>query len=79
MPIISYKSQIVNFVGAYTGSYDCINNGVFYEQAFLEQVHAMNLTGTYLDIGTNVGTHAVYFGLFCISRVHRRYIRTHVR
>ena len=25
----------------------------------------MNLTGTYLDIGTNVGTHAVYFGLFC--------------
>jgi FkbM family methyltransferase len=65
MPVISYKDQIAKFVGTYTGSYDCINHGIFYEQAFLEQIRSMRLAGTYLDIGTNVGTHAVYFGLFC--------------
>ncbi len=64
-----YEGQDVHWVGSYTGSFGVLNEGRFYEQPFLEAVRALGLRGTYLDIGTNVGTHAVYFGLFCANRV----------
>lgn len=64
-----YEGQDVYWVGNYTGSFGVINQGRFYEQPFLEAVRGLGLRGTYLDIGTNVGTHVVYFGLFCADRV----------
>jgi methyltransferase, FkbM family len=64
-----YDGVDVHWVGTYTGSFGVINEGRFYEQPFLEAVRDLGLRGTYLDIGTNVGTHAVYFGLFCADRV----------
>lgn len=69
MPSFVYEGREINWVGNYTGSFDVINHGRFYEQPFLEEVRSLGLRGTYLDIGTNVGTHAVYFGLFCADRV----------
>jgi len=69
MPSLEYERRTVNFRGQYTGSYGCINDGRFYEQAFLEHVRALGLRGTYLDVGTNIGNHALFFGLFCADRV----------
>lgn len=69
MPSFQYEGQDVHWVGNYTGSFGVIHQGLFYEQPFLEAVRSLGLRGTYLDIGSNVGTHAVYFGLFCADRV----------
>ena len=69
MPQFNYQGKQVRWVGNYTGSFGVINDGLFYEQPFLEAVRDLNLGGTFLDIGSNVGTHAVYFGLFCAERV----------
>jgi FkbM family methyltransferase len=65
MPNFEYQGKHVEFAGRYTGSYDCINQGKFYEQPFLEYVRSLKLGGTYLDIGTNIGNHALYFAMFC--------------
>lgn len=65
MPTFEYSGKSIEFVGCYTRSYDCINKGRFYEQPFLEYVRELGLTGTYLDIGTNIGNHAMYFSMFC--------------
>ena len=67
MPRFHYRGRNVEFAGNYTGSYDCINNGRFYEQTFLERISELGLSGTYLDIGTNIGNHALYFAMFCPS------------
>ncbi len=67
MPSFTYAGRNVEFVGTYTGSYNCINKGRFYELPFLEHVRALDLGGTYLDVGTNIGNHAVYFAAFCPS------------
>jgi hypothetical protein len=68
MPEFVYDDRKVEFTGTYTGGYDCINRGAFYEQAFLEHVRSLGLSGTYLDIGTNIGNHALYFAMFCPSQ-----------
>lgn len=66
MPVVNYLGRNVLFTGAYRGSsYDCINHGRFYEQTFLDYVRSLNLRGVYLDIGTNIGNHALFFALFC--------------
>ncbi len=65
MPVFEYCGKSVQFLGNYRRAYDCINEGRFYEQPFLEYVRSLGLGGTYLDIGTNIGNHAMYFSLFC--------------
>lgn len=67
MPIVNYEGTNVIFTGAYKGSYNCINKGKFYEQTFLEFVRSYEISGIYLDIGTNIGNHALFFSLFCRS------------
>jgi FkbM family methyltransferase len=64
-PIVEYDGRSVQFVGEYTGSYACIAAGKFYELPLLERIRSMNLPGTYLDVGTNIGNHALFFALFC--------------
>ena len=35
--------------------------GVFYENNLLEKIKQMNIEGTYIDCGANIGNHSVYF------------------
>src|SRR5690606_12205195 len=67
MPTFEYAGKRVEFVGTYSGAYACINEGRFYECPFLEHVRTLDLAGTYLDIGTNIGNHALFFSMFCRS------------
>jgi hypothetical protein len=54
----------------------CDNGGVmarhykkdmFYEPHMLEYIRTLDLKGRYLDIGANIGNHAVYFDMLCPS------------
>jgi FkbM family methyltransferase len=38
--------------------------GRFYEHAFLEYIASLNRSGTYLDVGCNLGNHTVFFAKF---------------
>ena len=67
MPSFEYGGRLVRFLGSYRRSYECINEGRFYEQPFLEYVRGLGLQGTYLDVGTNIGNHAMYFSMFCAA------------
>ena len=40
---------------------------IFYEPHMLEYIRSLGLPGKYLDVGANVGNHAVYFELLCPS------------
>lgn len=37
----------------------------FYEQGMLDYIAALGLSGVYADIGSYIGTHAIYFATFC--------------
>lgn len=43
------------------------SRGLFYEHRLLEKIKSMNIPGRYIDIGANVGNHALYFSIFCLS------------
>jgi FkbM family methyltransferase len=42
-------------------------DGQFYEQAFLDYIRRLNMRGVYVDAGSCVGTHTVWFALYCPS------------
>ena len=42
----------------------CYKNNKFYENDFLTYIQSLGLSGTYLDIGTNIGNHVVYFSKY---------------
>ena len=48
---------------------DCIEGellrGSWYELANLELIRSLNVEGNYLDVGAYVGTHSIFFSLFC--------------
>lgn len=67
MHTVRYAGKLARFAGDYTGSYACITRGQFYEQPLLEYIRGLDLRGTYLDIGTNIGNHALFFAMFCPS------------
>lgn len=67
MHVVNYAGMAIRFTGEYSGSYSCITQGRFYEQALLDHVRDLHLQGTYLDIGTNIGNHALFFALLCPS------------
>lgn len=41
--------------------------GRFQELKLLERIRSMRLTGTYVDVGANVGNHTLYFANFCMA------------
>ena len=41
--------------------------GIFYEMGMLEAIRAEAKSGTYLDVGANIGNHTLYFEKFCNS------------
>ena len=45
----------------YSGNYE---KGLFYEGDFLEYIRCLNITGHYVDIGTNIANHLVFLGMF---------------
>lgn len=67
MHAVSYAGRPARFAGDYTGSYACITQGRFYEEPLLDYIRGLDLRGTYLDIGTNIGNHALFFAMFCPS------------
>lgn len=40
------------------------NKPVFYENYLLEKIRSMNIYGTYIDCGANIGNHSLYFASF---------------
>lgn len=64
--VITQHGISTTFVGNYGRMYgDCFARNVFYEQTFLDYVRSLGRAGTYLDIGTNVGNHALFFAQLC--------------
>jgi FkbM family methyltransferase len=66
--------------------------GCFYELDLLQRIEEENLTGTYIDVGANIGNHSIYFDRFCsadrvvsveahpvICKVLRRNLRKNMR
>jgi protein O-GlcNAc transferase len=58
----------------FEGLFDCdhiyrhlniVNN--FYELKLLEKIKSLNLNGTYVDAGANIGNHTIFFSKFCPS------------
>ena len=39
----------------------------FYELELLEAIQALNVQGTYVDVGANIGNHSIYFAKACKS------------
>ena len=37
----------------------------FYEEELLNKIESMNLTGTFVDVGSNIGNHTIFFSKFC--------------
>ena len=49
----------------------CLLAGVWYERPLLEQIAALDLEGVYLDVGANIGVHAVWYASRCrATKVH---------
>jgi len=46
----------------------CWQEGRFYEPGLLRHVHRLRLSGTYVDVGMNVGNHALFFAKVCRSK-----------
>lgn len=68
MPSFNYRGADVNYVDAIGGSiWSKLEQGRWYEQDMLEYISSLNLGGTYLDVGANIGNHSVYFSMFCKS------------
>lgn len=42
-------------------------NNKFYEQIFLDYIRSLNKRGVYVDAGSCLGTHTVWFGMYCPS------------
>ncbi|MDH3280258.1 MAG: FkbM family methyltransferase [Gammaproteobacteria bacterium] len=43
-------------------------DGKFYEDEFLNYTKSLQLNGTYIDIGANIGNHTLYWALFSAAR-----------
>ena len=64
-----YDNREVTFVDLDNSDYieQMIGKGQWYELANLEFIRSLNCSGNYADIGSYIGTHALYFSMFCPS------------
>ena len=46
----------------------CYHSGTFYEVELLEYIRSLRIGGVYIDVGSHIGNHAIYFSLFCKSQ-----------
>ncbi len=64
--VITQHGVETRFVGVYGKLYgDCFARNQFYEQGFLDHIRGLGRTGTYLDVGANVGNHTLFFARLC--------------
>ena len=49
------------------GIYRSLQRGEFYEQEFLDYIRSLQIRGVYVDVGSCIGTHALFFALMCPS------------
>ena len=49
------------------GIYRSLLRGEFYEPDFLDYVRSLQIRGVYVDVGSCIGTHALFFALMCPS------------
>lgn len=65
------KTCVVDGISLTAQAGDHITNileqGLYYERDLLEAVSNMNLSGTYVDVGAFIGTHALWFATKCHS------------
>jgi FkbM family methyltransferase len=47
--------------------YQALLKGKFYEHAFLDYIRSLQIRGVYVDVGSCIGTHALFFALMCPS------------
>jgi precorrin-6B methylase 2 len=59
--------------------YRALLSGKFYEHAFLDYIRSLQIRGVYVDVGSCIGTHALFFALMCPStRVYAFEPRQHL-
>lgn len=62
-----YKNKNINIYSKYEDDhiYKTINHQKnFYEIKLLEKINSLGVSGTYVDVGSNIGNHTIYFALF---------------
>lgn len=71
---LTYRGRAVRFDGAPVYGlenpgviYSTLLKGRFYEHAFLDYIQSLHIRGVYVDVGSCIGTHAVFFALMCPS------------
>jgi hypothetical protein len=62
-----YKSDIVFMPDTGGVMSQHYRRGIFYEMGMLEAIRQEAKSGTYLDVGANIGNHTLYFEKFCNS------------
>ena len=66
MYTVEYKDKRTTFVGHYGEFYASLfRNNQFYEMDFLQHIENLAISGEYLDIGGNIGNHAMFFAMHC--------------
>ncbi len=63
--VVTYGSQRVNFVPCGGMIERRLRSNQFYEMGFLLYIEELALRGVYIDAGSRVGTHALFFASFC--------------
>lgn len=67
--IVKVEGRELKFLDVDPNSHigNCLLNVCLYELPNLEIIKALNVKGNYVDVGAHIGTHALYFSLFCPS------------
>jgi FkbM family methyltransferase len=67
---ITYRNDITELFSHNDHIGKQLQNGkVFYEQPMLDYIQNQNIRGTYIDAGSNIGNHAVFFAKYCTDKV----------
>lgn len=67
---INYEGREVTFYDVDPASHigNCLLNVCWYELPNLEIIRSLQVGGNYVDAGAHIGTHSIFFSLFCPAR-----------
>lgn len=66
---VKYGTRTYKFSGPPNDHiFKSIRRAGFYELDLLHEIQAMSLSGTYVDVGANIGNHTVFFSLECAAK-----------
>ena len=65
--LIHYEGKQVRFNDVSSTDYigRILLSGEWYEKSNLEFIRSLGAVGNYVDVGSYIGTHAIYFSMFC--------------